>query len=203
MGTLYLVTLFVGLGTILVQLLLSTDKDAHGAFDVDSVDADGSTESHFDAGADGDADHGEADGLAPLAVLLSLRFWTFSLMSFGLFGSFLHFLSLADPAIAAAAATVMGLFCGWFASWAFFKLSSSSTNSGADSSELLGQVGRVILPPNEAGRAKVRLRVKGQLIDYLATTDGELEAGSSVMVEEVRGNQVHVSPAPSGLKFSE
>lgn len=198
-GTLYLVTLFIGLGTILVQLALSTDKDADGAFDIDAEA--GGTEHEADGAAEqGD---GAVDGVAPLAVLLSLRFWTFSLMAFGLFGSFLHFLSLTEPPIALAAASVMGLFCGWFASWTFLKLSTTSTNSGADSRELLGQVGRVILPPNEAGRAKVRLRVKGQLVDYLATTDGALDSGAVVMVEEVRGNQVHVSPAPSGLTFSE
>ena len=67
----------------------------------------------------------------------------------------------------------------------------------------MGQVGKVLVPPNEAGRSKVRFVVKGQIVDYLATTDDPLEAGADVMVEEVRGNQVHVSAAPSGLKFSE
>ncbi len=203
MGTLYLVALCIGLGTILVQLMLSTDKDvSHGDFHAD-VDADHGGALVADVDADADADHGDdvSHGLAPLAILLSLRFWTFSLMAFGLFGSFLHFLNLAQPMVTLASAAAIGFVSGWLASWTFYKLSRSVPNSGAETTELLGQVGKVIVPPNDAGRSKVRFRVKGQIVDYLATTDETLEAGASVMVEEVRGNQVHVSAAPSGLKY--
>jgi hypothetical protein len=46
--------------------------------------------------------------------------------------------------------------------------------------------------------------VKGQMIDYVATSDeASLELGASVLVEELRGNQVHVSPAPAGLSYSD
>ncbi len=201
LGTLYLVALCIGLGTIIVQLMLSADKDvSHGAFDMD-----GDVHAGGDALVDVDADHGDdvAHGMAPLAILLSLRFWTFALMAFGMFGSFMHFLDLAAPMVTVGSAAVLGFVSGWLASWTFFKLSSSVPNSGADSTELLGQVGKVILPPNEAGRSKVRFRVKGQIIDYLATADDVLEPGASVMVEEVRGEQVHVSAAPAGLEYTE
>jgi membrane protein implicated in regulation of membrane protease activity len=201
LGTLYLVALCIGLGTIIVQLMLSTDKDvSHGAFEVD-----GDAHAGGDVLVDVDADHGDdvAHGMAPLAILLSLRFWTFALMAFGMFGSFMHFLDLAAPMVTLGSAGVLGFVSGWLASWTFFKLSTSVPNSGAESTELLGQVGKVILPPNEAGRSKVRFRVKGQIIDYLATADDTLEPGASVMVEEVRGEQVHVSAAPAGLEYTE
>lgn len=211
MGTAYLVALFIGLGTIVVQLLLSSDKNLDADTDLGGeAELTGDAENgHADLDhglSDADHLHGDASGsgMAPLAVLLSLRFWTFSLMAFGLFGSFIHFLDLASRWPALGAATLMGALSGWLASWSFYKLTHSTPNSGAESTELVGQLGKVMLPTNTEGRAKVRLRVKGQLIDYLATTDSPLiEPGASVLVEEVRGNQVHVSPAPAGLKYSE
>ena len=142
--------------------------------------------------------------MASLAVILSLRFWTFALMAFGMLGSFLYFFDLAPMWWTFGSSIALGLFSGWLASWTFLKLSRSTPNSGAQAFELVGQVGKVMLPLNEEGRAKVRLRVRGQIVDYVATTDdAQLDPGSSVLVEEIRGNSVHVSPAPSGLKYSD
>lgn len=209
MGVIYLASLIVGLGIIAVQLLLSGDGDTD-----DHVEADGG---HFDADhdldgldADGAGHHdlGESDAAAPVglgvaAVFLSMRFWTFGLMAFGLLGCFLHYLGLASPSVTAVSAAAIGVLSGWLASYTFLALMRSSPNSGASSAELVGQVGKVMLPPNSQGRAKIRLRVKGQMIDYVATTDEQLVAGTSVLVEEVRGEQVHVSAAPAGLKYEE
>lgn len=208
MGTAYLVAMIIGLGTVVVQLLLSGDKDfshdvdvghdldvAHGA----DLTADGS-----DVEPDGGDQHHGGSPMAPLAVILSLRFWTFALMAFGMLGSFLHFFDLASFWTTLGCSLGLGFASGWLASWTFLKLSRSSPNSGAESMELVGQIGKVMLPLNTEGRAKVRLRVRGQIVDYVATSDDEtLDPGSSVLVEEIRGNLVHVSPAPAGLKYSD
>ena len=132
-----------------------------------------------------------------------MRFWTFALMSFGLLGTFLHYLDLASAPATAISASVLGIFCGWLAAYSFRALARSNPDSGARSAELVGQVGKVLLPPNTQGRAKIRLRVKGQLIDYVATSDEPLLSGTSVLVEEVRGERLHVSPAPAGLKYED
>jgi membrane protein implicated in regulation of membrane protease activity len=213
MGTVYLIALLIGLGTVVMQLLLSGDG-AHAGGDVGHADPGPALEADGDLSAHGHVDlHADAQGgdqlalgsdLAALAVVLSLRFWTFAAMAFGLFGSTMHFLGLASPRSTLIASVVLGLFCGWLASYTFYKLGRRSANTGSEATELLGQVGRVTLAPNREGRAKVRLRVRGQLVDYVATTDDhKLQAGASVMVEEVRGDEVHVSRAPSGLKYEE
>src|SRR5262245_29149243 len=80
MGIVYLAALILGGGTILLQLLAG--GDGH-----DGADADGD---HGDQGGHGG--HGDA-GLVP--IFLSLRFWTFGLLGFGLAGSLLHYLGLA------------------------------------------------------------------------------------------------------------
>lgn len=199
MGTLYLFALVVGVGTVAVQFLLSLDKGAGGK----DLGYEGKLDGVGDAGDPlGDADgHASSAMAAPIAIVLSLRFWIFGLLAFGLLGSFLHFTGLASRWPTLFTSLGVGLFSGWLASWTFLKLSRSSPNSGAVSGDLLGQVGKVLLPLNAEGRTKVRVQVKGQLVDYVATADTELEPGSSVLVEEVRGDRVHVSPAPAGLRY--
>jgi membrane protein implicated in regulation of membrane protease activity len=199
--------MIVGLGIVVVQLFMSSGKDvdASGQFgggggkdlqldaDAHGVDADAQAHGHHDAKLD----------ISVLAMFLSLRFWTFALMAFGLLGCFLHYLKLATPLATGLSSGALGLFSGWLAAYTFRALSRNVPNSGVSSTELVGQVGKVMLAPNAQGRSKIRLSVKGQMIDYVATSDELLEAGASVLVEEVRGQQLHVSPAPGDLKYND
>ncbi len=227
MGLIYLAAMIVGAGIIGLQLFMSSDDadaGAHGDLDAHAdLDAHGDLDAHADLDADADLD-GDADvhagpgaehalvhadgaaaklDLGGIAIFLSLRFWTFALMSFGLLGCFLHYLKLASPLATGISSTLLGISSGLLAAYTFRALARSNLNSGASSNELVGQVGKVLLPPNTHGRAKIRLRVKGQMIDYVATSDEQLEPGASVLVEEVRGERLHVSPAPSGLKYGD
>ena len=211
MGALYLGSLILGMGILLMQILMSSGKDMDAGgktFDF-AGGADADLDLHADADVNADADaHGhdvEAQGATSVgALFLSFRFWTFALAGFGLVGAPLHFTGLASANVTFVCAAVVALIAGLGASWTFQTLKSANLNSGADAKEIVGQVGKVLLPPNASGHAKVRLLVKGQMIDYLATSDEtSLEMGSSVLVEEVRGNEIHVSPAPAGLEYSD
>jgi membrane protein implicated in regulation of membrane protease activity len=210
-GALYLGSLIIGLGILLMQVAMSTGKDVGAGGK--SVDFAADADVDADHGADADHDHAHhgGDDVQPVGgpagivgLFLSFRFWTFALAGFGLVGSVLHFPDLASPTLVLMSAIAVALVSGLGASSIFRALQSSSTNSGAEARELVGQVGRVLIPPNSQGHAKVRLMVKGQMIDYVATSDeASLELGASVLVEELRGNQVHVSPAPAGLSYSD
>ena len=58
----------------------------------------------------------------------------------------------------------------------------------------------MLIPCEKGGLGKVRLTVRGQLIDLVATTDEErIESGAGVIVEEVRVGSVHVCAAPTEL----
>jgi membrane protein implicated in regulation of membrane protease activity len=201
-GALYLGSLIIGLGILLLQVAMSSGKDVDGggkSFDL-HAGADADAAGHVDQ--DGGHASGGDGGL--VGLFLSFRFWTFAMAGFGLVGSALHFLHLASATAALVTASLVGMVAGVGASWTFRKLRSTSVNSGAEPRELIGQVGKVLVPPNSQGHAKVRLVVKGQMIDYVATTDDRsLESGASVLVEELRGNEIHVSPAPAGLKYSD
>ncbi len=202
LGTLYVAALVLGLGVNLLQFVLAGLEG--GDADVDHGD--------LDAGGDGElgtADHGEIvhpTGAAAhhgieagfLPLVLSLRFWTFGSLAFGVVGSLLHFLGLAPALVSLAVATAVGLGSGLFSSWVFRALARSSSQSGAVATDAVGQVGRVLVPVERGARGKVRIQVRGQTVDYLATTDDErLEAGMDVLVAEVRDDEVHVCRAPS------
>lgn len=194
MGLAYVAALILGLGTIVVQLVMSgsdggdVDGDVHvdGDIDADSVelDADG-----HDAGHAGDADIA--------SIFLSLRFWTFALCAFGMVGSLLHFTGLAGFVVTLVTALALGLVSGLAASWTFRALARGTTSSGATASDAIGTVGRVLVPVEKGKRGKIRIELRGQTIDYLATTDdAALGPGDKVLVEEVRENVAHVSAAP-------
>lgn len=189
-----------------MQVLMSTGKDMDAGgktFDFADADLDVPPDVDVQTGADAHEVGGHGGG-SMVVLFLSFRFWTFAMAGFGLVGAPLHFTDLASSTVTLVSALVVALIAGLGASWTFQTLKSANLNSGADAKEIVGQVGKVLLPPNSSGHAKVRLLVKGQMIDYLATSDEtSLEMGSSVLVEEVRGNEIHVSPAPAGLEYSD
>jgi membrane protein implicated in regulation of membrane protease activity len=189
MGILYIAALIVGLGVLSLSLFMGGhDADAHA----DAGDAD----MHGDADAhDGDHGHGHADSSA-IAVFLSLRFWTYGLLAFGLLGTILHYFHLAGGLVTPVAAALLGLCSGWLATYTFRLLDRTQSSSGAEASDAIGQVGRVLVPIERGKRGKIRIEVRGQSIDLLASTDDErLRDGDQVVVEEIRGTTAHVSRA--------
>jgi membrane protein implicated in regulation of membrane protease activity len=201
MGVVYLAALIVGLGIVLLQLVMSSHGDADGASVDDGLELDGDVHGGgHGSDALAHADSHAIDTTGFLALFLSLRFWTFGALAFGLMGSLLHHLELASPVATATLSTATGFVSGAFAAWVFRVLARTATDSGGQSSDLVGQVGKVLVPLARGDRGKVRLRVRGQIVDYLATTDEEaLEAGAKVLVEEVRGERVHVGRVPREL----
>lgn len=195
-GAIYLGALVLGLGTIVAQMLMAGHGDADGDIDAHGeVDLDG----HGDPGGDSHAIQPHHPAADFVALFLSIRFWTFALMAFGIAGTIQHYLFDSDTLTTLVSSVVLGFGSGALAAWVFRAVAASSTTSGTLSDDLVGQVGRVMLPCSPGQQGKVRLEVKGQLIEYLATADDALAVGNAVMVEEVRGNVVHVSGAPDTL----
>ncbi|MEZ4225390.1 MAG: DUF1449 family protein [Polyangiaceae bacterium] len=199
MGIVYLAALVVGLGIIAVQLLFAgkgdVDADAHADFDADA-DADIDVDGDVDADADhGHIGHGDA-GFLP--YLLSIRFWTFGLFAFGMVGTLLHVFHLASPWITPFIAAAMGIASGLLATFTFRALSQAETSSAASPRDAIGQVGKVLLPVSKSARGKVRIELRGQTLDLLATTDDdELANGDLVLVESLEaGGTARVSRAP-------
>lgn len=186
-GVLYLAALILGLGTVMVQLLMGGDGDADAGGDASAdVDHDIDTD---DAPVDADS------GFLP--IFLSLRFWIFCALAFGMVGSLLHFLGLASALVTLVVASVMGAGSGMLASWIFRVLNREHVSSGAGENDAVGHVGKVLIRVPAQGHGKVRIQLKGQTLDLLATTDEvELLEGEQVLVEEMRDGRARVSKAP-------
>jgi membrane protein implicated in regulation of membrane protease activity len=78
----------------------------------------------------------------------------------------------------------------------FRSLADAAVSGEAGFHEAQGAVGRVIVACARGRSGKVRVSLKGQAVDILATTDEEsIPVGAEVVITEVRDAEVHVRPA--------
>jgi membrane protein implicated in regulation of membrane protease activity len=177
---LYLAALLAALGVFAVQLLGG----------------------HHDVGGGHDASHDGADQdheSSAWSLLASTRFWTFALLAFGLVGSALTAFGLAARITTVLLASGSGIGSGLFAASVIRNLTTRSATSHAAEGDVVGCVGRVIVPLVPGGLGKVRVELKGGVIDYAARSRTSIEAGESVVVEEAADGEVTVSRAPAEL----
>jgi membrane protein implicated in regulation of membrane protease activity len=201
MALVYLFSLVVASGVLLVQIAMGGKGDADGA----SGDASGPNDAHGGGGkALGKDLSGAGKGLGDagdvVAFFLSLRFWIFTLLAFGLSGSLLNLFDLASPLIVFLLAASSGLCSGLFAALAFRFVARSSASSTGDANLASGSIGRVLVPVSKGKVGKIRIVLKGQSVDLMARTDEEdLGRGDDVLVEEVEEGVAKVSKRPSEL----
>jgi membrane protein implicated in regulation of membrane protease activity len=181
MGHVYLFALVVSLGVLLVQIVMGGRAGHHGDLG----------HAHGHAGHAAHAMEGEE---AFWTLFLSLRFWIFASLGFGLSGSLLHVFALAHPILTFLIAGTAGFVSGVFATLAFRLLRRGSAATEVRSSVAAGKVGRVVVPCGRGLTGKVRVEVAGSSVDLMATTDDEsIARGDAVLVEEVRDGVAHVS----------
>lgn len=177
---------------------LDADVDIDVDVDVDvDVDADFELEVDADADADLDAD-ADADGVDTGAWLpfLSLRFWTFALMAFGLTGALAHLLVSVSLPVEVGASAMTGLGVGWGAAWAFRKLKQSDISGDTTLQGLEGTEAVVVLPVSPGGTGKVRAIIDGHAVDLLARTsdDAVLPRKEPVLIVTVTDGVAVVTP---------
>ena len=184
MGYVYFGALIVALGVLVLQLALSHSGGSHGL-----------AEAHVDQAGD------TPGGSDIVASVLSTRFWVFATLGFGLSGFLLHVLALASVALTAGLAVGMGLGSGAFAAYAFRFVARNQVSSSVNVSTAVGRVGRVLVACTREQMGQIRVDLKGQSVDLLATTDdAEIPRGASVLVVDVRESVAHVSRAPAELE---
>lgn len=190
--SLYLAALIFGLGASAVQLMSSSTADSagHPALPADVGDA--APSELVQAG------HAAAGGWA--SIFGSLRFYMFAAIAFGAVGAPVTAFGSVAPALTCGVALLTALAVGIAASFGFRLLGRDTSGGGAKEADLLGKVGRVLIACEKGRRGKVRLTVRGQLLDVVATTDElRLGPGAGVIVQEVHAERVHVCAAPSEL----
>jgi membrane protein implicated in regulation of membrane protease activity len=203
MGLAYLFALVVALGVLLVQIAAG-GRDAHHDIGAGHAALGQAASGHAapGQGAPGHATHGPlVDGEPALWTLfLSLRFWTFFALGFGLSGSLLHFLSLATPLATVLVAALAGLASGLFAALVFRMVGRSAANTVTGASQAVGRVGRVLVPCGPGLNGQVRVEIGGGSVDLRASSDDEsIARGEAVLVEDVRDDVARVSRRPTEL----
>jgi len=177
MMAVFITTLVIGLGALAIQLFAGHDADAGGH------------EVAHDAAYDG-----------PLLYLASVRFWAFTFLAFGLVGTLLMLFGFAGPIASLIIASIAGIGSGFAAATVVRRLQTQQATSVATSRDVVGRVGRVIVPPSADTRGKVRVRVRGSFVDYVARSDEALDENDSVIVEEYEDDgEVRVIRAPKEL----
>jgi membrane protein implicated in regulation of membrane protease activity len=176
MTAVYITALVVGLGTLMLQLLGGHDGDAGGGHDA----------GHDAAGHDG----------GPLILLASVRFWAFALLAFGLVGTLLRLFQFAGVTATALIAGGAGLASGYVAASVVRRLQVEQASSIVTSRDIVGRVGKILVPPTPDVRGKVRVRVRGSFVDYVAKASEPLGENEAVIVEEFEDGEVVVSRAP-------
>jgi membrane protein implicated in regulation of membrane protease activity len=130
--------------------------------------------------------------------LLSLRFWTFALCFFGLTGLLITVITpdLA-PWLTALLAVGMGIFCGWIAAVVLRSLSRQPISSMVKPEALIGQVGQVEIPFDQASRGKVKLVLGDSTVSYFAITQEEraFAVGDSILVVGMEHGKLWVASA--------
>ncbi len=198
MSTLYLVCLIIGGSFTALSILaglVDTDFDAHNP-DFDS---------HWEADPQvGDSARDGAEDRR-LAVkprrpsfglpLLNLRFWTFGGCFFGLTGFLLLNLEPSLPqALIAILALGVGAVCGAGLVWAMRALQRCQADSLVRTHDVVGLGGTVEIPFDASRRGKVRLSVKGSIIDFVAYTEEarSFAKGDRIFVVSVEAQKVWV-----------
>jgi membrane-bound ClpP family serine protease len=172
MLTLYLVAAMVGLGLIGYSVL---------------------TGGHHD-GLDHDVSghHGDDLGIGPF---LSLRFWTYFAAAFGLSGAAL---SITQPKSSSSNflwSLVAGFALGLIVHAIMRAVWRSESTSAAHVEDLIGKEGTLLVAPKDGQPGKVRLDVKGELIDMLALpySGAVTETGSTVLIVAVEADRAIVA----------
>jgi membrane protein implicated in regulation of membrane protease activity len=193
MTLLFGICLAVGAVAVLFSLLAGGDHAADAHADV-----------HVDTQADSHADHQAHAGPQDHSVgdfwllFLSLRFWVFFLTFFGLTGLALE-LAGASTWFAFLLALPTGLGLGLGAAAVFRRLREQNVSSTIMPEDMLGAEARVMLPVGGGTLGKVRLQLRGMIVDRVAFTEGEgvIARGDRVLVIAVRGEKLLVSKAPT------
>lgn len=131
---------------------------------------------------------------------LSLRFWTYFIGAFGLIGCLLTWFKASAEPTTVIASAISGVVMGLAAAYSMRLLKTNEISDAAKASDMLGVEAKVTVGGREGQPGKVRMTIKGDIIDMLALReDGlELNPGDEVYVVGVEENRVKVVPR-SGL----
>jgi hypothetical protein len=101
--------------------------------------------------------------------LYSFKFWTFFLAYFGLTGVVFEAFGLMESTLGIFGLSVgLGLFAGLFSSYLMHLVDRDDVSAGVTAHDYVGSSAKVTLPLSGRERGKVRMMVKGKMIEMPA-----------------------------------
>lgn len=179
LGMIYLISLIVGGGLLVISTFLGGDADA---------DAD------IDPGVAGDVP-GDHAGVMSLSNWFSMRFCVYFAAAFGLVGTTLVSITNLLPAVVLTCAVLGGLVVGQGAHQVMRSLARTSGNSQVRREDYVDKPGRVTIAIAPPGRGEVAIQVKGRERFIPATAqhgDDRFDVGSKVVVVGFNNGTVEV-----------
>ncbi len=189
-----------GFGGIFLLFTVFLGADSDGDADVDgSVDADGIVAGDVgQLNADSHGHMGETTHppvLDILFFLLSLRFWAFFTCFFGMTGVGGYYI-IGGGISTLVSAIIMGTVAGFSASYLFKYLSRGNVSTDVSLTEAVGQMAEVTIPVAPGDPGKVRVLIKGQIVERKAVCDdASLELGTRVRIVGFKQNLFIVTAA--------
>lgn len=182
----YILAAVVGGGLIVISAL--GGLGGHG--DVDHAGADHDLDHH---GVETSKDHPTDMGDSWIPFI-SLRFWTYFFGVMGLCGLLLTLFRASAEPTTGILSGVAGLACG-IGAFSFYRWAKKTEpDSQVREQDMLGNEANLVVAVRPGQLGKVRMTVRGEIIDMLAAShDGtEIEAGTDVVVVGIEGNQAQI-----------
>jgi membrane protein implicated in regulation of membrane protease activity len=125
----------------------------------------------------------------------SLRFWTYFLGGFGLLGTLLTLFKQGTEPLVGIVSSATGLFLGLVAAYAWRILIRQQVDASTKEADFLGVIGTQSVAARGHEPGKVRVMVRGELIDLLALSDDgqTISAGEEVVVVGIEGDHARVT----------
>ena len=181
-----------GLVLVAVSALAGGDAELDSDVDVD-VDVDVELDHDIDGAVHVDVSNSVAPGV--WLPFLTIRFWTFTLATFGLTGTALS-LAGAPLAVHLTTASIVGPATGWVAAWLYQKLKNATTDSTSHLSSMAGLSAEVVLPIRGDGIGKIQLHQRGQFVELPAKCDSSatINIGQKVLIVSISDGCADVTP---------
>jgi membrane protein implicated in regulation of membrane protease activity len=205
MLTLYIVCAVVGGGLMLLSALGGVlHGDLGGGHEVE-VDTGHEIDFQHDIAAT-DVDHPSIDIAGSHDVgweagdfwlaFVSMRFLTYFVGIFGIFGLVLTWFSELGPTSVALFSALVAFVLGYGGSLLFRYLKVEGETSGVTEHDYVGVLGRTLVGIRPSQPGKVRVSIKGDTLDLIALSEGEKEiaAGEEIVVVGLEGDRVRVAP---------
>lgn len=149
----------------------------------------------FGGDHEGDSDSGDHDGDAGFWLpFFSLRFYTYFFAGFGTTGLLLKYLTKANPITAAIISGAVGVGSGLGVAILMRILRVTETTTSSKDKDVLGKEGTVLVAIRGSNPGRIRCTVKGDIIDFLATTEqpDSIEPGEKVVVVAMENGRAQV-----------